>query len=384
MPRSGKSRLKGMNKITVLFLDHTGWVKGGGQISLLTLLSYLAGGDFRPILVAPSSESEVASRARKLNVSLEVFPLVSLKNLNLIAIFKSLLKVWRISRREKVDIIHANTSRAMWYGGIVGRLLRLPVIWHVRIAESDGFIDRVLASLSTRVIAISRFVAERRFPWLSEKKLTVIYNGVDLLPFDRAKPTLREELKIGEDDLLIGTIAQLQPKKRIKDFILLASKVIRDCPNVRFVVVGADITGGEYLSRLKEIVSELGIGKKVFFLGFRKDIPKIVRSLDLFVITSLDEPFGRVVIEAMAGSLPVVAYRSGAIPEIVEDGEEGILVPPCDIEMMASAVLSLLKDERKRLEMGKRGRKKVERLFSAECHIKEIKRLYRTIMESKG
>jgi glycosyltransferase involved in cell wall biosynthesis len=368
-----------MGKITVLFLDHTGFLKGGGQISLLTLLSQLDRDSFRPILLGPLSDEGFASRVEELNILVEVSPFSTLKSLNFIAIFKSLLKVFRVAKREKVDIIHANTSRAMWYGGIVGGLLQIPVIWHVRIAESDGFIDRILSWFSTRVVAISKFVAGKRFPWLSQDRLAVIYNGVDLRPFNEAKPTLRRELRLVGDDLLVGIVAQLQPKKGIEDFLTIASKIPKKHLKARFVIVGTDLTGGGYSSRLKEISRRLGLVGKVFFIGFRKDIPAIIKSLDLFVYTAIGEPFGRVIIEAMAGFVPVVAYSSGAMPEIITDGEEGILLSPGDTRMMAAAVSSLLNEKRRREEMGKKGRVKVEKMFSNERHGREIEKLYRAI-----
>ncbi|PIU68061.1 MAG: glycosyltransferase family 1 protein, partial [Armatimonadetes bacterium CG07_land_8_20_14_0_80_40_9] len=148
--------------------------------------------------------------------------------------------------------------------------------------------------------------------------------------------------------------------------------------NIKFLIVG----DGPLREELKEQSKDLGIEDEVTFTGSRQDIPEIMAALDIFVLTSIKEHFGRVVIEAMACGKPVIATNSGAVPEIVEDKVTGILVPPEDSEKLAEAIIELLEDKEKAKEMGIAGRKRVEELFSIEKHTRQIEEVYLSLLSS--
>lgn len=361
----------------VLFVESHGDIIGGGQISLLALMGQLSAST--PEYACPA-EGSMTSAVRQAGIPVHV---VAMPPLRLAAALSAMGMVWRLSRlarRLGAELLHANGSRAMCYAGLAGLLARLPVVWHVRVIESDGWWDHLLSRLATRIIAISEAV-RRRFHYLPEQKVPVVYNGVDLQAFGEAKGmALRRRLQL-ENRPLIGMVAQLLPWKRQVDFIRAAAILTPTHPEARFLIIGTDpAPGGAYERQLRELTTDLGIEDCVIFTGFIPEVPEVMAMLDLVVLTSDNEPFGRVLIEAMAASRPVVATRGGGVPEIVLDGETGLLVQVGDVEGIASALAALLADPARRSAMGEAGRQRVLAQFSIESHAGKIETLYRQIL----
>ena len=202
----------------VLFLDSHRHIVGGGQLSLVSLAAGLDKGRFEAICVCPDGGnfSEAARSA--------LIPVVPLEqpSLRLRSLFRVVTALWRLCRvigQNKVDVVHANGSRSMLYAGISGRICSVPVIWHVRVCPSDGFLDNVLVKLCSGLIVISRAVQER-FARLFSEKIHLVYNGVDLDQGGKGGTSLRRLL--GYDEVpLVGMVAQLVPVKRHQDFRLL-------------------------------------------------------------------------------------------------------------------------------------------------------------------
>ena len=151
-------------------------------------------------------------------------------------------------------------------------------------------------------------------------------------------------------------------------------------PKSILVLVGKGDDKGEEEMRLKEQVKNLGLADRVHFLGWRADVDQIMGCFDIFVLPSLNEGMGRVLVEAMAAGLPIVASRVGGIPDLVKDGKNGLLVPPADASALAEAISDLLTDKEKRNRMGEAG-KKMCRQYSAEAMVEQIDNLYKELLQ---
>ncbi len=363
----------------VLVLSNHAEVVGGGEISLLALLEGLDRVRWRPVVVVPG-EGSVAARCRALGLEPRILPLPGLRPPGPAAL-RSLAALRRLIRDTGARLLHANGSRAMAYAGPAGRLAGRPVVWHVRVAEREPALDRVLAGLAAVVVVNSRAVAAR-FDWARPGKVRCIYNGVDPARFRPSAPPpgLRATLGLPEGALVVGSVGRFVAYKGY-DRLLEAARLVHDRrPDVHWLLVG----DGELRPALEAQCRQLDLKEVVHFLGWREDVPALLTLSDVFVLPSLGEHFGRVLIEAMATARPVVATAAGGVPEIVRDGETGLLVPPADAAALARATLDLLADPARAARLGAAGRRRVETEFGLARHVAAIEALYDELAGADG
>ena len=365
---------------SVLLVSNHGDIVGGGEISLLTLLKGLDRSRWTPVVVVPS-EGNVAHRSRLLGISTHVIPLPSLRRPGL-AFLRSIVALCRTVRATGATLLHANGSRAMLYAGLAGLLTGRPVIWHLRVWRSDPKLDWLLARLATRIIAISKAVRARLRPWpAAHRRCVVVPNALDLEAFvpSRDPESVRRSIGIPSSVHAVGTVGRLVPFKG-HEYLLEAFAQLRyDYPAIRLLVVG----DGPRRAALEQQARALAMAEVVHFTGHREDVPDILSILDVFILPSIAEDFGRVLIEAMAMERPVVATRGGGVPEIIEHGVSGLLVPPADPVGMADAVRSLLADPVQGRAMGRAGRQCVERQFNLQRHASLVEALYAEVEGSR-
>lgn len=371
-----------MSQLTrILYIEGRGDLAGGGQVSLLELLKKLDRKKFEPILVCPFKGS-LTSAVENIGIKTIIIPLDSPRKTPL-AFISSLEKLRRLLKGLKADIIHANTSRSALYGGLSGKALGIPVIWHVRVIEPEGAYDRFLVSLCTRLIVISQAV-QKRFHWLVQKhpeKLVVIHNGVDTLIFNLgiSGEGIRQEFALPPEVPVAGVVGNLVPWKGQECFVRAAKEVIKIIPAARFLVVG----DGECRADLERLSEELGLKGKVIFTGRRSDVSKLMAAMGVVVHSSITpEAFGRVVVEAMAMGKPVVAIKAGGVLEIIEDSVSGVLIPPENPELMARAIIDLFNNREKAMEIGLTARRRVAEKFSIEKNVLAIEELYRQVLNT--
>jgi len=305
----------------------------------------------------------------------------------------ALVQLIRLIRRVCPQIVHTHTAKAGTLGRLAAWLARVPVIVHTyhghvfhgyfSPAKTRLFlaIERWLARRTDRLLTVSETV---RSELLSlgigtPEKLVVVPLGLDLEPFAGAgglRGQLRGELGLGEDALLVGIVARLVPIKAHEVFLAAAARVIRKVPQSQFLVVG----DGTRRAELETLAGRLGLEDRVRFLGWRRDLDRIYADLDLVALTSRNEGSPVSLIEAMASGRPVVATRVGGVPDLVEDGVMGYLVPPDDPEALAEAMVTLLADPDRRQAMGQAGRKRVIPAFSAERLLGDMDRLYAELL----
>ena len=209
----------------------------------------------------------------------------------------------------------------------------------------------------------------------------VINSGLELDNYREVNIDTRkkkDELQVGQDTALVGMIGRLEPVKGPEYFIEAAKLVIERFTKVKFLIVG----DGSLRNKLELRCKELSIFDRFIFTGWREDIPEILAILDMLVLPSLNEAVGRILIEAGACGKPVVATSVGGIPEVVNDNETGILVPPKAPEALAQAIIALLKSEEKRQKMGKAAKNWIDEKFSAYRMVERISSLYGELVKN--
>lgn len=214
------------------------------------------------------------------------------------------------------------------------------------------------------------------------KRIHVIPDGIDFTPYEdkTSKDYLRRELSFAPDDFLVGIVAQLSDDKGHK-YLIQTSKHLREhTPKIKIIIVGEGSLRMELNKQVKEIQGE----DMVFFLGFREDVPQILNSLDVFVLSSDHEDLGSIIMDAMACRLPVVATRVGGIPEAVDHQKTGLLVPPQRPKSLANAILKLYEDRELAHRLGQRGYEKVHQKFSAESMASKAIDLFEELAKKKG
>lgn len=364
----------------VLYIENSGDIAGGGQISFLKLLENIDRTLVEPILVCPFN-GNLVSRVEEMGIPVKILSMDSPKK-NPIKFFGSVHKLRQLMRSMKVDLVHANTSRSTLYAGLAAKPLELPVIWHVRVIESEGKYDRFLTGLCNKLVVVSKAV-EKRFNWLLSKnpeKVAVIHNGVDLREFCPmiSGDGVRSEFNIKPNVPVAGIVGNLLAWKGQEYFIRAASAVRKVIPSAMFLVVG----DGECRHDLERSSEKLGIRDKIIFTGRRFDIPKLMAAMNVVIHSSITpEPFARVILEAMAMGKPIVAMNEGGVPEAIKDGVNGISIPPKNASLMAQKIIGLLGDRDKAKKMGQAARKCAEEHFSIEANVKKIQKEYLQILK---
>jgi L-malate glycosyltransferase len=379
----------------VALVNHSGEMSGA-EVSLLGTATALVQAGVQVLVVSPESGS-LAARARGagLEVRTAAFPAPRLtRNPARLALGTLALGRWAVQlagllRREGVELVHANSIRAGLIASFGRPLHRRPVVWSVRDFLPPGPVGlgvRLAARLGAdRIVANSNAVLAdvARSPWLRPRSRT-IYPGVPLEAFEASRTdSFRQAWGIPPGAPVAGCVGQVAPWKRVHDVIAAFRTVAAEDPAVRLVVVGEPRfrpENREYLAALHRLVAEWGLGNRVAFPGHEDDIDRVFRSLDVLLHAAEREPFGRVLIEAMAQRVPVVAVAEGGIPEIVRDGETGFLVPGSDPGAMATRALTLLRDSPLRTRMGESGRARAFERFRTDRAAKELVEVYRQVL----
>jgi len=267
---------------------------------------------------------------------------------------------------------------------IAAKLVGIPVITHTRNILGKRAFQRMFLRGADVLIANSRAVADSYARYVSKgQRVESIHNAVDTKYLYLAESCdSRSRFKINSSEFVIGQIARIHPSKGQDVFIRALAQVVETHPNVRALIVGDTVIDNSdwFLDELKQLVKELDLVDKIIFTGFVEDIVEIYRSLDLVVLPSKSEGFGRTIAEAMAMSKPVVATKVGGLPELILDGETGILIPPEDSNAFAEAILRVIENRQLASELGINGRRRVEDYFSIENNVRETEQVYMSLL----
>jgi glycosyltransferase involved in cell wall biosynthesis len=302
---------------------------------------------------------------------------------------KAIQMIREIVRSDEIDVVHTHGYKADIYGYLAARRLALPLVatchgslWtrQTLAIHAYEFLDALFLRHFQAVVTVSDVIAqEARSAGVVADKITTIYNGIDLSAFASASPTLLKEIK-KEDNLLIGTVGRLIPLKGVDYFLRAARQVLATFPKVIFVVVGE----GPARGKLERLAKDLAIDQNVVFTGMRADMADVYASLDIFVLASLDEGAPMVILEAMASGRPVIATEVGAVPKLVVSGESGMLVQAGDVEGLAKALLSLIRNPELRKRLARNGEIFVHRQFSSRIMSHKYVQLYERLLEGNA
>jgi glycosyltransferase involved in cell wall biosynthesis len=295
-------------------------------------------------------------------------------------------RLYRLLRRRRIEMVCGNMGKEIRLAGVASRLAKIPLI---RRRGSDmrypnkwrhRLVDRHLVRLIVVNSRATRNTLLQGNPWLSPDKLRLIYNGIPLASEDQ--PVDREqvlsEFGLQSSSPVLSAVGLLKARKGHEVLFRALPTVLAEFPEVSLLVVGA----GPIREKLERRVSQLGLSGSVRFTGFRSDVLRLMRAIDILVLPSQNEGFGYVLAEAMSVGKPVVATRISSIPEVVGE-EAGLLVPPGDASALADAILQLLRDPHRAQQMGRAGRRRVRELFDVERMLDEIERLFDQVISGK-
>jgi len=272
----------------------------------------------------------------------------------------------------------------------MGRLNKVPIIITSRRNINIGgkwreLLMRLTSGLDDKVIAVCEAVrqAEIVSSKIPAEKVVTIYNGIDPLPFTsvsiEAARKIRNALGIRDDELVLGAIGRLEPQKGFFDLISSLAHIKAKFNSVRLLIIGE----GELRDSLELQINNHNLSGTIKFTGLRNDVPEILTAIDVFVSPSLWEGLPNVVLEAMAAGKPVVATSVGGTPEVIVDGETGLVVPPRNPEALASVIIRLLKNPELRTKMGRAGKERVLKQFSILRMVTKTQQLYKELMIEK-
>ncbi len=355
----------------VLYLNPFSQQVSGPDESLLTLLGALVPMGVEAHLVLPRPGPQVP-RYEALGVKVHYATLTVLKRrpglgavLLPFRLARGVAAVARIVRRERVDLIHTNMEVVL-DGAIASRLLRIPHLLHYRGNTLDqprlvfDFLTRFWTATAEKVFAISNATAEIFRKRGLGAKVETLYDPVDVAAFERAvrSDMVRAELGARPGDFLVGTVSRIHPRKDIATFLRAGTLAAAEVPTLRLVVVGSAEAPEElvYREQMVALAAELGVDRRVVWAGARRDMPQVMKALDLFVLCSRHEGFGMVVAEAMAAALPMVLTSEGAFPELTGNGARSLLASPRDSNGFGRAVLRLCADDHERVTLAARAR----------------------------
>ena len=391
-----------MKPATILY-PHSSDELYGSDMVLLHLVKRLNRDVFRPYVLLPTDlpyEGNLSRSLSQTGIAHEslAMPVLRRRYFSLRGgprfagyLVRGTRSVMAIARRENAALIHSNTS-AVWGGALAASRLHLPHVWHVHELITDpNLVRRLIAGMinrySTRVVAISEAVAAHLLadaPALAGR-ISVIYDAVDA---DRFSPAvdgsvLRAAWGATPQDVLTGVVGRISAWKGQAFFLRAFARALRSQPALKAVIVG-DVAPGENWRKdeLHSLAAELGVAQRVVWAGYHEDAPEVMDALDILALPSIrPEPFGMVVIEAMASGKPVIATAHGGPLESVVDGETGLLVSPDDPEEMAAALVRLSENRGLRAEMGANGRHRAIDVFGFQQHVQAFQNLYRELLE---
>lgn len=356
---------------------------GGVETNLLALLRFHRREHIQPHVIF-LEEGEFVDRVRTIpGLDTVVFRRGRMRNP--VGVLRTIGQIVRYVRKHQIDILVSNNFQAFIYGGIAAKLARVKSVFWAHAIVDEGHVRDPIIWLAMRLpadlgLANSAATAKGLKQHWNGTRVAVIHCGLDtgfFSPRPRSKEVL-ETFGIPPHAFVVTMIGRIQPWKGQLVFVQAAEHIALIDPESYFLVVGAPTFPADftYLEKVKRAADRLLRQGRIIFAGFRDDIPDIIASSDIIIHGSITpEPFGIVIAEAMAMEKPVVATNGGGVREIVVDGETGLLVPPGDVTAMVHAILTLRKDSALCVTMGKKGRLRVEKLFSAQTMAERLEEL---------
>jgi glycosyltransferase involved in cell wall biosynthesis/MFS family permease len=371
---------------------------GGAQETVMLIAGMLDRSDWAVEVVSgpqTGPEGSLIESIRDRNIALTIEPSL-VREINPLKDLVALVRLARFIRRGRYALVHTNSSKA----GILGRwaawLAGTPTILHTvhgwghherqhPLARAIYIaLEKMTLPITDQLIAVSRLDVEKGLQAGigRHEDYVVIRSGIELGRFGHpgtAREETRAQLGLPRDAPVVGSVTRLSPQKAPLDFVRAVALVHQDIPDAWFVMVG----DGPLRREVETLAADLGLSDRLILTGLRRDIPELMAALDIFCLTSLWEGLPRVLPQAMATGLPIVATAVDGNTEAVLDGVNGILVPPADPRGVAQAIVSLLRDSSSAARMGAAGRERAAE-FSAHKMVTDIADLYRRLLSEES
>ena len=389
-------------KTKILFLNHACEL-GGAERVLLTLLNGIDKGAFDCWLVCPEEGDliEQASCVQGVNTKIiEIPPGIlqmgrkGLSFLSLLAstpkLASSISRLKRFIEDQRFNLIYTNSTKADIYGSLAGLLTRVPVVWRVHDILSQDFFDTKITCLLSmianivpkKILCVSNSVlTSLEAAGIPKRKLITIYNGVEVTSRHDSPCSIRKEFGLPPESILVGWFGRVISWKGPEVFIRAARNVLDVCDNVYFVIVGGTLHEAEsYYHEIVDFSREVGIDGRVIFTGYRQDPLHLMASVDILTHTSiLPDPLPTVLLEGAWLGKAMVAANAGGVPEIIQNGKEGLLVPPGDVGALSQALMDLIKNPDRIESLGKAAKEKASRRFSMEAYVGAVEQVLKGI-----
>jgi glycosyltransferase involved in cell wall biosynthesis len=359
----------------------SGHVWAGAQVQVATLLKALAARSDLKLQSIVLQEGRLAQELRECGVQVQVVPQYNAP------LSRVLSQSAKFLAGQPVQIIHAHGYKESVSAALLAKRCGIPVqvrTFHGARTPFSGlklkhraalFLDRLTTKYFVdHNVIVSGGLAESMSRELDPAKVSVIQNGIDVGTISSALSVreAKQRLHIPEDALVVGAAARLEEVKRLDLFLAAAARISRELPGTQFVIAGA----GSQEKHLRQLVRNSSLERSVHFLGHRDDVYDVLRAMDLLLITSDQEGIPMALLEAMALEVPVVSRAVGGIPEVIEDGHSGILLPSGDPDALAQACVLALQNDQLRRRLGQAASRVVGSRFSAQANAEQIFRLY--------
>ncbi len=370
---------------------------GGAQRFLYELTTRLDKEKYE-ILVASDTNEEGEFLKSLVKKSIKTRRLKFLKReINPIFDILGIIELMKLINKFKPDYLHLNSSKAGVLGSIAGfkiKLLRpkkfkdLKIIYRIGgwtfndpwpLWKKKLFVlaEKITAKLKDTIVVNNKSDYEQaiKLKIRPKKELKLIHNGIDALKIEfLPKDEAKSKLKVFQADLTIGTIANFYPTKGL-EYLIEAAKILKSLiPDSKFLIL--IIGDGQERSNLESRIKNYGLGENIILLGQIPEAYKYTKAFDIFVLPSVKEGFPWAVLEAMAAKVPVISTSVGAVPEIIENGKNGILVEPKKPEQLAEAIKYLMENERIRHEFALQAHQTVLFKFPIEKMLRETEELF--------
>jgi glycosyltransferase involved in cell wall biosynthesis len=354
----------------------------GAERFVIVLSIALKSREFHPIIGVIKNQhnpnTDIADLALHNGLDTVIFPCFRQFDLRLIFLIRSYIE------QNKIKLIHCHNYKSNFFGILAARKC-LPKVttnhnWLKNSWRNNIYclLDSLLIRNFDKIIAVSDKIKDEMIvKGIPEKKIQVVNNGIDLERFrEEKKPKkIRKEFCFTNNEFIIGTIGNLNREKGHFYLIEAAKIIVRNFSNVKFLIIG----DGNLKKKLSSQVNKYGLKNKFFFTGYRSDIPELLSIIDIFILPSINEGLPMVLLEAMAAKKPIIATRVGAVPKVIDNNLNGILVNARNSSELAIAISKIIKNPSKGEKMARNALQKVKFEFSSEILCDKYVNIYRNL-----
>jgi glycosyltransferase involved in cell wall biosynthesis len=375
----------------IAFVDMASQMSGV-EFSTLYTAQHLDRRCWSPLVICPE-EGDLPDHCRLVDVPVFILPIPRFAStgvhvagkvivnpfavvLNVAYVFIAACKLARLFARRRPALVVTKGLLAHFYGGLAARWMRIPCVWHVqdRVSERAGRVFPWTLSIAGRlfaraIIADADSIARQLAPFVPPDRIFVIWNGVNINEFSPQVDGshVRAEWGAGVSDLLIGNIGRLTFWKGQHILIRAFAQIADRFPLARIILIGAPLFDtSAYADSLREEIARLGLGRRIVFAGFRWDLPQVLAALDMVAHTAMEKDSSPLaVVSAMAAGKPVVCSSVDGTAQLFDDGVDGLLFPPHDVDGLAHKLSQLCADANLRGRLSLAARAKAERDLDA-------------------